>query len=146
MDNLTREMRLCEKAGFGVSYGKWKATQPVKEMPKQEDTRTCLYCGKPLISSKYGRGKKYCGMECSHAAWHGRKDAKERRTSKKRIPAYSIEYGNYEEEVEKKCEWCGRMFMAKRKNKRYCQNNCAALASYYRRKDAENEAKKAGHD
>lgn len=142
MDNLIREMRLCEKAGFGVSYGKWKATQPIKEAPKEEDTRTCLYCGKPIISSKYGRGGKYCGMECSSTAWRGRQDAK----SKKRPPAYSIEYGHYDEAVEKKCEWCGKTFMTKRKNKRYCQNNCAALASYYRRKDAENEAKETGHD
>ena len=141
MDNLTREMQLCEKAGFGVSYGKWKATQPIKEAPKKESARTCLYCGRPITSGT----RRYCNNDCSTEAWKKRKASKDRYTSQKRPPAYALDCGYYGEPVEKNCEWCGKSFMAKRKNHRYCQNSCSALASYYRRK-AEDEAKKAGHD
>jgi hypothetical protein len=134
MDNLIREMRLCEKAGFGVSYGKWKATQPIKELPKKQESRTCLYCGKTIIRGRWDKGGQYCDNECSDAARRNRiADQKK----------YEPGYGYYGEPIEKKCEWCGKIFMARRTNHRYCHNNCAASASYYRRKD---ETEKARND
>ena len=126
MDNLTREMRLCERAGFGVSYGKWKATQPIKEMPKKQEARTCLYCGKPIINCKRDLGRRYCDNDCSAAAY-------KKRTQQKRIP------------VEKKCEWCGKAYIAKKSNHRFCCNNCGAKQFYYRKRDRL-EAEKARND
>lgn len=67
MDNLTMEMRACEKAGFGVSYGKWKATQPVVTKPKpiivDEHEKRCAYCGK--VFYPYRKTTKFCSKKCS---------------------------------------------------------------------------------
>jgi hypothetical protein len=129
MDNLIRDMRLCEKAGFGVSYGKWKATQPVVDAPKRKTSgkvRTCEYCGKEIFD-KYNRNRKYCDDNCRSNAWYKR--------------AY------VGDKKEKKCEYCGKMFAYIREKARYCSDSCSAAAYYYRKKEErQNEAKKAGHD
>ena len=71
MDNLAREMILCEKAGFGVSYGKWKATQPIKEVKKPIEVvehkysaiKICLNCGKEFtVFTRHNR--KHCSYDC----------------------------------------------------------------------------------
>lgn len=71
MDNLAREMILCQQAGFGVSYGKWKATQPIKEIPKPIEVvehkysavLTCQNCGKEFTTFTR-HNKKHCSYEC----------------------------------------------------------------------------------
>lgn len=139
MDNLIREMRLCEKAGFGASYGKWKATQPIKEKPTKK-TSVCQYCGEPLTESK--NSKRFCNYECSNAAWEARKVGRE---IPPRNTEYDIVYEEYGVRFEKKCEWCGRPFVAKRKSTMYCSKSCGTLVSYYRKKDRL-EAEKARND
>lgn len=86
MDNLTLEMRACEKAGFGVSYGKWKATQPVRVRPvvrveeavEPEDfkyQKVCAWCSKEFGSNR--ADAMYCSNNCcALASYHRRKGRK----------------------------------------------------------------------
>lgn len=71
-ENIDRDMRACEKAGFGVSYGKWRATQPYRTRPEElpekprildEDrTRECAFC---KVVFEYRRVDQiYCGKKC----------------------------------------------------------------------------------
>jgi DNA-directed RNA polymerase subunit RPC12/RpoP len=114
MDKLSKDMKACEKAGFGVSYGKWKATQPaVTKKPKEKSGRVCKYCGKEMLINHRGTQRVFCDDWCK------------------------MLYGK-RSEVEpmvKKCEWCGKTFEAIRSNKRFCCKNCVSLANYYRKKD-----------
>ena len=142
MDNLTREMRICERAGFGASYGKWKATQPIKEKPIEKTTekKVCQYCGAPI--AEYKNSKRFCNYECSNAAWKARKLG---RKSRMVNAEYDIVFGENEVLFEKNCEWCGKPFLAKRKSTMYCEKSCGSLASYYRKRDRL-EAEKARND
>lgn len=49
MDKLSREVAMAREAG--MSYGKWKAMQPVVEPAPKRVGRTvvCAYCGKEFI-------------------------------------------------------------------------------------------------
>lgn len=64
LDKLSREMLQCEADGFGVSYGKWKAKQPVYVEPEKE-MRVCAFCGKPFIPKT--PKQKYCDKVCSYS-------------------------------------------------------------------------------
>lgn len=82
MDNLAREMLLCEQAGFGASYGKWKATQPVKPIVKAVAEqpgvqKRCLRCGEAYYVRDM-RGRNYCTDECRNLAWSKRKREREK--------------------------------------------------------------------
>lgn len=139
MDNLTMEMRICERAGFGCSYGKWKATQPIKEKPI-EKTSACQWCGAPITEIK--NSKRFCNYECSNAAWKAQKFGRQNRTKN---AEYEIVIDGYGVQYEKNCEWCGKTFLAKRKSTMYCEKSCGSLASYYRKRDRL-EAEKARND
>lgn len=81
MDNLSRDMKACKEAGFGVHYGKWKATQPVRVIPKDEPKceyeKTCEHCGKRFeVFTK--RERKYCSLNCGVLARYYRKQERER--------------------------------------------------------------------
>lgn len=130
MDNLDREMILCEKAGFGVSYGKWKATQPIKTPKPKEGV--CVICG--CVIPDGAKNKRYCSKECRVKAGYN---------SGKPLPAYSIEYGEVEQTRE--CAYCGKTFYFKNKRKIYCNVSCNALATYYRKK-GRLEAEKTRND
>ena len=65
MDQLTKDCIEARKAG--LSYGKWKAMQPPREMkPKQKaekpSNKRCRVCGKeiPMTSKRM----VYCSDEC----------------------------------------------------------------------------------
>ena len=68
MDNLARDAFLARKAG--MSYGKWKAMQPIapkKEKVIPEGWRKCKGCG---IAFKPNRGNHvYCEIECRARDW-----------------------------------------------------------------------------
>ena len=69
LDNIDLEMIQCEKDGYGVHYGWWKAKQPVVEpepQPIPDDWKTCAFCGKPF-KPKTGK-QKYCDSVCSISA------------------------------------------------------------------------------
>ena len=69
LDKLSLDMIECEKAGFGVHYGRWKATQePVKIVPVviPEGWKPCEYCGKPFKSKQ---GQRFCEIGCRNDAY-----------------------------------------------------------------------------
>lgn len=79
MDNLSRCMILCEKEGFGVRYGAWRATKgpiPVAEKKIPEGWLVCQYCGTPFKPTSK-RLQKFCGAYCQ-------KRASEKRCKKKK--------------------------------------------------------------
>jgi hypothetical protein len=62
MDNLARNAMLAKEAG--LSYGKWKALQPVVEPKRKllpEGWKECPWCGKDF---KGRSNKRYCDIEC----------------------------------------------------------------------------------
>lgn len=71
-DKLTREN--AQALAAGMSYGKWKALQPV---PVKEETpplpiynmRKCAYCGLEFRQSDGSGRKKYCSDRCCKAAY-----------------------------------------------------------------------------
>ncbi len=70
LDKLSLDMIECQKAGFGVHYGAWKATQiPKKIEPKglPDGWKKCAYCGKPF-KPKTKRIQYYCEAQCQAAA------------------------------------------------------------------------------
>ena len=66
MDNVIREAMLAKQAG--MSYGQWKALQPVVEVEKTipEGWSPCEYCGKPF---KNARNKRFCDIGCRQEAY-----------------------------------------------------------------------------
>lgn len=70
MDRLARNAMLAKQAG--MSYGKWKAMQPlvkVEEVTVPEGWRKCEYCGKPF---KRKSGKRFCDDVCRRKAYQPR--------------------------------------------------------------------------
>lgn len=77
LDKLSQEMIQCEKDGFGVHYGRWKATQPiVKPVPVEipEGWKSCPQCGRAFKPVK--ANNKYCGAECCCIANNKKYDQK----------------------------------------------------------------------
>ena len=68
LDKLSLDMIQCEKDGYGVHYGRWKAMQqPVKVVSEIPDGwKRCPQCGKPF---KPRCGKKYCDEVCRKQAY-----------------------------------------------------------------------------
>ena len=78
-DKLTREN--AQALAAGMSYGKWKALQPVpvkaEKPPKPIYTmRKCAFCGLEFRQSDGCGRKKYCSDRCREAAY--RKACRER--------------------------------------------------------------------
>lgn len=64
MDRLARNAMLARQAG--MSYGQWKALQPVVVPEKKpEGWPRCEYCG---TAFKPFHGKRFCNWECANAA------------------------------------------------------------------------------
>ena len=70
-DKLDLDIAESHKAGFGVNYGAWKATQPIQEIQKEEAEQLpiCQYCGQPYTPTS-NRPQKYCGHLCQKKAWY----------------------------------------------------------------------------
>ena len=69
-DKLAQEVRQAIAAG--MSYGKWKAMQPVVAIdPKAipDGWKACEYCGKGF---KPTQGKRFCDIECRRVAYKKR--------------------------------------------------------------------------
>lgn len=82
MDNLARNAMLARQAG--MSYGKWKALQPVvvpvkKEIP--EGMKECPHCGKAFKGRK---NQRFCNPECT-AQYN---NIKRRKTNKEYMRQY----------------------------------------------------------
>lgn len=70
MDRLARNAMLAKQAG--MSYGKWKALQPivkVEEKSVPEGWRKCEHCGEPF---KGKSGKRFCDVYCRQKAYEPR--------------------------------------------------------------------------
>ena len=67
MDRLARNAMLAREAG--MTYGKWKALQPVVEVEKPDvpkDMVICEWCKKPF---KQRCHKRFCNDECRVQAY-----------------------------------------------------------------------------
>lgn len=83
MDNLARNCMLAKQAG--MSYGKWKALQPIVPYEKKEVIPEgwikCEYCGNPF---KPAPRQRFCEMYCRQQAYAERKLEKQREYYHKR--------------------------------------------------------------
>lgn len=88
LDKLSQDMIQCKKDGFGVHYGRWKATQeavvPVKaaEETFPDHWPKCDCCGKP-----YDRGRKnqrFCSGLCREKYY--------REVNRERLIQYARDY------------------------------------------------------
>lgn len=79
MDNLARDSMLARKAG--MTYGQWKALQPVRKIERTPGERECVceFCGKTFVK-KTNQRRKYCDWSCSNYAGQARE--RERRERK----------------------------------------------------------------
>lgn len=68
-DKLAQEV--SQAIAAGMSYGKWKAMQPIEnaEDKERENWTTCEYCGKAFKPKK---GKRFCNVECQKLAYSER--------------------------------------------------------------------------
>lgn len=76
MDRLARNAMLAKQSG--LSYGKWKAMQPIvpiaeKEEPK--DLKVCPYCGEKFRQPTK-RKQTYCNVICQQQAYYERNKKK----------------------------------------------------------------------
>ena len=84
MDNLDRCMILCEKEGFGVHYGAWRASkgvEPVFEVDVviPEGWKKCEHCDEVYKPSR--SDQKYCGAYCQSKASNKRFKRKKKETA-----------------------------------------------------------------
>ena len=78
----------------GMSYGKWKAMQPiveVKEKPMPEEYRTCEYCGEIIGGD---RRKRFCNDDCRRQAYYDKELAIQREYQRKRRARLKAGAGN----------------------------------------------------
>lgn len=74
LDKLSLDMIECEKAGYGVRYGSWKATQTnqvVVEQKIPEGWLVCEYCGK-AFKPKTKKKQRFCEVECQNKSYQER--------------------------------------------------------------------------
>ena len=67
-DSLARDVMLAKQAG--MSYGQWKALQPIIPIAKREipdGWRRCEWCGKPFKPVR--GGKRFCEASCRTEAY-----------------------------------------------------------------------------
>ena len=71
-DKLLLDMIQCEKDGFGVHYGRWKAMQnPVKVVKEEEIPEgwcRCQHCGR-IFKPTIKRPQKFCDYVCRREAY-----------------------------------------------------------------------------
>ena len=123
-DRLSQEATLAIAAG--MSYGKWKAMQPLIDMPTEKisdcRTRACQRCGILFLLNKKGNGvKKFCSDDCRDRFYRERKA---------QIVQEIKQKNNLEnkQEVHRTCALCGKDFIAEKWNRKYCGDLCARLA------------------
>ena len=81
-DKLAREA--AQALACNMSYGKWKAMQPVVKVEKKqipEGWKECPVCGKVFKPSKYSQ--KYCEPYCRNQAYAPRENEIKRAYMKK---------------------------------------------------------------
>ena len=135
MDNIDRILRDADRAGFGVSYGKYMAAHPQISV-KQEDsvkdkdsTKICEECGMEFVTNR--PDAIYCSDECRN-----RKNCRERYRNQKVKQKLPI--------GEATCPICGRSFNRYKKTMVYCSRSCSATGSLRRRWEQKRETSSDG--
>lgn len=67
MDRLARNAMLARQAG--MTYGKWKALQPVVKVEEPEIPEGCKKCEECGTLFKARNGKRFCNDECRNKAY-----------------------------------------------------------------------------
>jgi hypothetical protein len=79
MDNLARNAMLAKQAG--MSYGRWKAMQPVMDVKKPETIpegwKLCEYCKKPY--KPFNGMQRFCEYECREKGYYEKSLANSKR-------------------------------------------------------------------
>lgn len=73
MDNLARNAFMAKQAG--LSYGRWKAMQPIvpvvkKEPEETKKTKVCPWCGEKFVPNRFNSRQKYCNTVCQQTAYY----------------------------------------------------------------------------
>ena len=99
LDKLSQDMIQCEKDGFGVHYGKWKATQKQEEFNKElsDEWRVCAWCGK-RFKPKTKKKKLYCDAVCQEEAQKERDRLRHAQKRKEKMEAESGKSENVRDE------------------------------------------------
>ena len=72
MSNLDKDLKACERDGFGVNYGKWKLENPTTIPPKPKKVyHRCKYCGREM-TEPMKRKKYYCNDSCRERYYYQR--------------------------------------------------------------------------
>lgn len=138
MDKLARDATNALRKG--MSYGQYMAQKKpeiiIPTPPKDVEMRECLRCGKLFPLNKQGRGKKkYCSDECREKFYAERDSKTETRTkTNTRTKTRTKTKVEQKPEIHKTCPICGKDFVAKFRNHKYCCESCAAFGKSERMK------------
>lgn len=124
---------LAEKTGKKLASLEWMLTPTAKKragagssalvyLGEEINVKRCVVCGK-AFQAKSHPNKKYCSEECQKA---GAKILWMKRVhEQKKFSQLS------EDERKRKCVACGKTFIAKRSDQRYCSKRCSSNGGGY---------------
>lgn len=125
---------LVEKTGKKLASLKWMLTPAAKKrsgagssvlvcIGEEIYVKKCVVCGK-AFQAKSHPNKKYCSEECQKAGakilWMKRVHEQKKFSQ---LP---------EDERKRKCVSCGKTFIAKRSDQRYCSKRCSSNGGGYK--------------
>lgn len=124
---------IAEKTGRKLASLEWMLTPTAKKrtgagssvlvyLGEEINVKKCVVCGK-AFRAKSHPNKKYCSEECQKAGakilWM------KRMHEQKKFSQLS------EDERKRKCVACGKTFIAKRRDQRYCSKRCSSNGGGY---------------
>lgn len=124
---------LAEKTGKKLASLKWMLTPTAKKragagssalvyLGEEINVKRCVVCGKAFQAKSHPK-KKYCSEECQKA---GAKILWMKRTHEQKKFSHLSE-----DERKRKCVACGKTFIAKRSDQRYCSKRCSSNGGGY---------------
>jgi predicted nucleic acid-binding Zn ribbon protein len=136
MDKLARDATNALKKR--MSYGQYMAQKKpeiiIPTPPKDVEMRECLRCGKLFPLNKQGSGKKkYCSDECREK-FYAERDSKTETRTKTNTRTRTKTKVEQKPEIHKTCPICGKDFIAKFRNHKYCRESCARFGKSERMK------------
>ena len=117
LDKLSLDMIQCEKDGYGVHYGAWRAAQGAKNTLAEPQAKCnqpegykyiCQKCGKEFYAMNK-KPRKFCSNQCREASYYKPKP-------------------KVREPIKKTCPVCGKDFMAETYRTKYCSPFCVKVA------------------